>query len=70
MITYLEAKYLKHSGEQIDTKVTICTLNGEVRLHIGDFEFDDFNKARKHLQHIGETLAPVREKAEGEEVAA
>ena len=60
-ITYTEAKYLKHEGSVMDIKVTICTLNGEVKLNIGDFEYFEFRPALRHLQQLGEQRFLVNE---------
>ena len=51
---YLDVKYLKHCGDQMDVKVSVSTLNDEVRIFIHDFEFTDTGAALKYLQRFAE----------------
>lgn len=53
MITFTNAKYLKHAGDQMDVKVTIRQVEGQTAIFIRDFEFFSFEDALKCLQRIG-----------------
>lgn len=50
-----QARYLKHSGKEIDVKVTIKIRAGSPVIYIRDFEFFTFHKALLFLRHIVET---------------
>lgn len=52
MIGYIQAKYLKHVGNEIDVKVTIRKVDGDVVIYIRDSEFFSFQSALKYLQQI------------------
>jgi len=48
--------YLKHSGMELDVKITIRKLdNGQIIICIRDSEFKSIGKALRYLQHIAET---------------
>lgn len=55
-ITFAQAKYLKHAGNQIDVKVTAHTRDGIVCLHIRDFEFETFEGALRFLQEASREI--------------
>lgn len=50
----IEARYLKHSGDLIDVKVSIKIVGNDVVIYIRDSEFIDFKKALAYLRHIAE----------------
>ncbi len=59
MITFTDAKYLKHSGNEIDVKVTIRIIDGFPTIYIRDHELSDFKQALRLLQRIAlEELTP------------
>jgi hypothetical protein len=61
VINFIEAKYLKHVGNQMDVKVSIAYVDGNITLNIRDREFTDAAKVRAYLRRIGEEeLAGVK----------
>ncbi len=50
MISYRDAKYLQNSCDGLEIKVSICTLNEEISLHIMDREFFDYLPALRFIQ--------------------
>lgn len=58
MINTIQARYLKHEGENLDVKVSIREVAGHAMIYIRDFEFADFNSALRCLQRIGEQERP------------
>ena len=51
-ITYLEAKYLKHSAQKLtDLKVSYEIWKGNILIHIADFEFLTFDSALRFIQN-------------------
>ena len=55
MSTYMDSVYLKHSGRQLDVKVSIKKVEGKLRIHIRDMELSDHKKALAYLRYIAET---------------
>lgn len=53
-ITYHEAKYLKHVGQENDVKVSLKIIEKQPFLYIRDQEFSAFARALVCLQHIVE----------------
>jgi len=55
-MNYIQAKYLKSAGKNIDVKVSVRPVgqsdNRLVAAYIRDMEFFSFNKALTYLQHI------------------
>lgn len=51
-MNYIEAKYLKHCGANIDVKVSFRIIDGEMVVCMRDFEFKDFSKALNYLQFV------------------
>lgn len=54
-MNYIEAKYLKHVGEQVNAKVTLEIKGTEVEIWIRDYVFHDFKKALNYLKIIALT---------------
>lgn len=54
MISFVDAKYLKHAGAQIDVKVTIRTIDGVTMIYMRDLAFTNFQSALRYLRRIAE----------------
>lgn len=53
-ISYVQAKYLKHAGKQIQVKVCFERTDDGIEIHIRDSVLYSFNKAIQRLRHIAE----------------
>lgn len=54
-LTTPQARYLKHSGNLIDVKVTIRIVDNEPVIYIRDSEIRSFSQAIGYLQRIVES---------------
>lgn len=58
-ITSNEARYLKHSGKEIDVKVSIGIVKGQPVIWICDSEFWTVGAALTCLRHISESVCTL-----------
>ncbi len=58
MISYIDGKYLKHAGDQMDVKVSIRQVGEDVAICIRDQEFFSFQSALMCLQRIANEEMP------------